>query len=42
MTFDIYQNIFDADGLPLERVAREYQNKLVPLLIKISAQMLYS
>jgi len=31
MTFDIYQNIFDADGLPLERVAREYQNKLVSL-----------
>jgi len=31
MTFDIHQNIFDADGLPLERVARAYQNKLVGL-----------
>jgi hypothetical protein len=31
MTFDIHQNIFDADGLPLERVARAYQNELVGL-----------
>ena len=31
MTFDIHQMIFDADGLPLERVAREYQDELVDL-----------
>jgi len=31
MTFDIHQNIFDADGLPLEHVARAYQNELVGL-----------
>jgi hypothetical protein len=31
MTFDIHQQIFDADGQPLERVAREYQNELIDL-----------
>ena len=31
MTFDIHQNIFDADGLPLERVARAYQDELIDL-----------
>ncbi len=31
MTFDIHQKIFDADGLPLECVAREYQDELVNL-----------
>jgi hypothetical protein len=29
MTFDIHQNIFDADGLPLEGVARAYQDELL-------------
>ena len=31
MTFDIHQNIFDADSSPLEHVAVEYQNELVDL-----------
>ena len=31
MTFDIHQNICDADGLPLEHVAKAYQNELVGL-----------
>ncbi len=31
MTFDIHQKIFDADGLPLEDVAMEYQDELVDL-----------
>ncbi len=31
MTFDIHQKIFDADGSPLEHVAREYQDELVDL-----------
>ena len=31
MAFDIHQKIFDADGLPLERAAEEYKNKLVDL-----------
>ena len=31
MTFDIHQQIFDADSLPLERVAREYQDELLDL-----------
>jgi hypothetical protein len=31
MTFDIHKKIFDADGLPRERAAREYQDELVDL-----------
>ena len=31
MTFDIHQKIFDADGMPRERVAREYQDELIHL-----------
>ncbi len=31
MTFDIHQKIFDADGLPLEGVARAYQDELLNL-----------
>ena len=31
MTFDIHQQIFDADGTPLEHEAQEYQDQLIKL-----------
>ena len=31
MTFDIHQNIFDADGMPFEKKAEEYKDELVEL-----------
>jgi hypothetical protein len=34
MTFDIYQQIFDEDGLPLEHVAEEYRDRLLELYVQ--------
>jgi hypothetical protein len=31
MTFDIHQNIFDADGMPFEKKAEEYKDEIVEL-----------
>jgi len=31
MTFDIYQQVFDRDGMPLEKKARSYQDQLIQL-----------
>ncbi len=31
MTFNIHQQVFDRDGLPLEKKARQYQDDLIQL-----------
>src|SRR6266487_6046628 len=34
MAFDIYQQVFDRDGLPLEKKARRYLDQLMELFVQ--------